>query len=136
MGQPAAQAPRVCTRCRFYRLRPSPVLFDASDLQSAGALSSQGKWDEEQRQRAKEEMQRVAAGKSFTYEPHHYAWCASFTRAEVVLTIDPEDVDAVTAALNQGIAVLNPVSGELAPVYQLCVVLNPEAACERYERAP
>jgi hypothetical protein len=109
------------------------VLYDATDLQSPGALASQGKWDEEQRQRAKEEMQRMQSGKPFVYEPHHYAWCASYTQVDRVRALDVDDTAAVMAAMDDGLAVLNPVTGELLPVYQLCAVKNPEGACENFQ---
>lgn len=133
MADGASTALRVCSTCVHYVLRPSPVLFDPQDLQSPGALEEQAKWDQEQRRRALEEMQRQQMGGPFPYEPHHFAWCAHFSGVEEVMAVDMQDPVAVDAALSAGLAGLNPVTGQLTPLYHLCSVKNPEASCEQHQ---
>lgn len=127
---------RVCKTCVNYRLKPGVELFDDEDLQSPGTLASQNKWDEEQRQRAKEEMQRMQARHPFEYEPNHYAWCAAYTIDEkLVADAQAGDQSALQQVMTQGGATMDPVSGDLRRLYILCQWKNPDGKCERYEPA-
>lgn len=124
---------RRCDRCTHRHLRAAPILFNSTSLQSAAVLGSQAKWDEEQRQRAKEEMQRVLSGTPFLFEPHHYAWCDSFSQVDRVLAADPDDDDDVRSLLDAGAASFDPVRGKLLPIYHICDLLNSKGQCERYD---
>jgi len=134
-GPSGAPVVRICKKCVSYRLRPAIDLFDAVDLQSPGALAAQNKWDEEQRQRAKEEMQRFTSRQPFEYEPHHYAWCASHTAVELAERADQGDAAALEEVMANGSATMNPVTGSISALYVLCAWMNPEGSCERYESA-
>jgi hypothetical protein len=126
---------RVCASCAHYRMRAAVDLFDATTLQSPGGLASQNKWDEEQVQRAKEEMQRFQARQPFEYEPHHYAWCHAYTAVDLVDKAKAGDAAALNEVMASGGATMNPVTGELSPLYILCALMNPDGRCERYEPA-
>jgi hypothetical protein len=129
----AAPEFHVCTECRNYRFKAAIHLFDPTDLQSPGALAAQNKWDEEQRQRAKEEQQRYVAQQPFESEPHHYAWCAAYTMIDDVEKARAGDENAKATLMKSGGALFNPVTGEISPLYILCAWMNPEGRCERYE---
>lgn len=124
---------RICARCRHQRMRPEPELFSAGDLQTAAILKSQVEWDQQRRQRAQQETQRVAAGLPFEYEPHHFAWCAAFTPLDLAQRASKGDAAALSELMATGAGVINPVSGEVSPIYALCVQKNPAADCPRYE---
>jgi hypothetical protein len=66
------------------RTRAKIDLFDAQDLQSPGALKAQSQWDQDMKQRAQLELQRLQTRQLFEYEPHHYAWCAKYTRIDLI----------------------------------------------------
>lgn len=123
---------RVCATCVHYRMRPAVDLFDGDDVQSPGALTAQGKWDEEQRQRAKEEMQRYKAGHPFEYEPHFYPWCAKFTAIDLVEKARAGDQKALQEIMEVGGATISPVSGEISPLFILCAWKNPDGKCDQY----
>ena len=132
----AAPVVRVCKTCVNYRLKPGVELFDGDDLQTPGTLAAQNKWDEERRQRAKEEMQRMQARHAFEYEPNHYAWCAAFTIGEeLVAKAQAGDEAALQQVMTAGGATMDPVSGELKRLYILCQWKNPDGRCEQYEQA-
>lgn len=84
---PTSHAPgqrAVCAKCRHIRTRAKIDLFDAQDLQSPGALKAQTQWDQDMKQRAQLELQRLQARQLFEYEPHNYAWCAKYTRIDLI----------------------------------------------------
>lgn len=68
-----------CPKCKYYRKRPKPELFNESELQNSGVLKSKLEWDQHDNERRLLELQRVESGQPFTYEPYHYAWCEAFT---------------------------------------------------------
>lgn len=124
---------RVCTKCRHYRIRPKPVLFDSAELQTAGGLKARSEWQQQEKQHAEREAQLVAADAAFMYEPHHYAWCAAYTRVELVSGANAGDAAALAELMRHGGGSLNPVTGEVTPIYALCLRMNPRGACERHE---
>ena len=115
------------------RTRAKVVLFDGQDLQSSGALKAQAQWDQEARQRAQLEMARYQARQPFEYEPHNYAWCAKFTRIDLVTQAQGGDAAAVAQLMQEGGATMNPVTGEIGPLYHLCAWHNETGNCEAYE---
>jgi hypothetical protein len=133
-GPPDRPSIRRCLDCVHYRMRPKPSLFNASELQSAGGLKARLDWQQQEKQHAELEAQMVGAGAPFTYEPHHYAWCAYFTRVVLVAAAGAGDEAALEQLMGEGGAVLNPVTGEVAPIYALCLRMNPGGACENHEQ--
>jgi hypothetical protein len=155
----------ICAKCRHYRTRPNPKLFNQSDLQTPGILKAQLEWDQQQDQRANEERRRFEAGQEFVYEPFNYAWCAAYTHLgnldasqiegalksgkrgqlhEVVeqsIEHDEErmrrakagDEVALQELAENGRAKMNPVTGEVMQVYELCVGKNPDGQCPLFE---
>lgn len=115
------------------RLRPKPVLFSPSDLQTPGILKAQVEWDQQSKQRAQQEEQRLASGLPFDYEPHHFAWCDAYTAVELSIQANAGDPAAIEEFMAQGAGVMNPVSGQLSPYYALCAEKNPEGQCPKYE---
>ena len=123
---------RTCNRCRHCRPPRSIQLFAAEELQSAGALAAQAKWDEQRRQRATEEMQRAEAGLPFDYPPHHFAWCAHYTSIDLVTRAQSGDQAALNQAMATDAVTMNPVTGEISALYELCQWRNPEGNCEQF----
>src|SRR5688572_3217424 len=111
---------RLCIRCKHHRQRSKAMLFDAADLQSPGVLKARTEWDQQQRQRAQQEQQRLASGIPFDYEPHHFAWCAAYTEVELAKRARKGDTEALNTLLNSGMGTINPVTGEVSLVYVLC----------------
>ena len=135
-GDPAAHVvPTVhaCKDCRHYRMRPEPELFSSDELQTAGGLKAHAEWLQQEKQHAEREAQLVASGAQFTYEPHHYAWCAAFTPIELVRKANAGDQAALAQLMQNGHATLDPVTGEVSAMYALCRRMNPRGMCERYE---
>jgi hypothetical protein len=126
---------RRCKDCRHYRMRAKPEPFSASELQTAGGLKARIEWQQQEKQHAEREAQLVGAGAPFTYEPHHYAWCAYYTDLELVRAANAGDAEAIEQLMHTSSAVLDPVSGEFTPIYALCRRMNPEGACEHHERS-
>jgi hypothetical protein len=124
----------TCIDCRHYRMRAKPDLFSAADLQTAGGLKAQGEWQQQEKQHAEREAQVYASGQPFTYEPHHYAWCAAYTPLDLVTKANAGDQAALAQLMQEGHATLNPVSGEVSPIYALCVRMNPRGACGKHEQ--
>jgi hypothetical protein len=122
-----------CVDCRHYRLRAKPELFSSAELQTAGGLKARSDWEQQEKQHLQHEEQMVAAGTAFTYEPHHYAWCDAYTRLDLVEKASAGDQGALAELMQQRLATMNPVTGELTPVYALCLRMNPTASCERHE---
>ena len=123
-----------CIDCRHYRLRAKPVLFSGDELQTAGGLKSQMDWEQQEKQHLAREEQMVAGNKAFTYEPHHYAWCAAYTQLDDVKKAAEGDEAALAALIQHGGASMNPVTGEVTPIYALCLRMNPTGSCEKHER--
>jgi len=143
----------VCRDCTYYRMRQPLRLFGENDLGNAGILKAQMEWDQQLRQRALQEQQRVAAGQSFDYEPFSYAWCAAYTvLGESELLEDssisdgparPFDLDYARALkadreaferlASAGHAVMNPVTGDVSRTFALCVQLNPTGQCSEFK---
>jgi hypothetical protein len=115
------------------RTRAKIALFKGQDLQSAGALKAQTEWDHEQKQRAQLELQRAQSRQPFEYEPHHYDWCAKFTQIDLVTQAQNGDAGALEKLMNEGGGTLNPITGEVGALYQLCVWHNANANCDGYE---
>jgi hypothetical protein len=124
---------RICAHCRHQRMRAELELFSAADLQTPAILKAQVEWDQQRRQRAQQETQRVAAGLPFEYEPHHFAWCAAFTPLDLAHRASKGDPAALSELMAQGAGVINPVTGEVGPIYALCVQKNADGQCQRYE---
>ena len=125
---------RRCIDCRHYRMRLKPDLFSPSELQTAGGLKARIEWQQQEKQHAEREAQLVSAGAPFTYEPHHYAWCAHHTNLELATAANAGDAAAMAELTRSSSAVLDPVTGEITPIYALCRRMNPEGMCEHYER--
>lgn len=123
----------LCIRCKHHRDRSKAILFGAAELQSPGVLKARTEWDQQQRQRAQQEQQRLASGIPFDYEPHHFAWCAAYTQTDLARRARKGDEEALRALLEQGMGAINPVTGEISLIYVLCAQANPTGNCERYE---
>jgi hypothetical protein len=126
----------VCARCAHYRRRAPVRPFAASELTAPGVLKELATWEQEERQRAHQEYQAFMARQPFTYEPHNYAWCAKHSREadvrEARAAAARGDPGPGERLLDAGAAVLDPVTGELSALYQLCSVMNAEGRCEEY----
>jgi hypothetical protein len=129
----AAPTLRICKSCRYLRQREPTRLFNATELQSPGGLKAYSEWQQQDKQHAEREAQLVASGSPFTYEPHHYAWCAAFTPLELVAKANSGDDGAITELMRAGGASINPVSGAVTPIYALCLRLNPRGDCQKHE---
>jgi hypothetical protein len=126
----------LCANCRFRRKRPESQLFDPADLQTAGILKEQVEWDQQRRQRAEQEVQLLAARQLFPHEPHHFDWCAAHPRKGLIERAargEPGREAALAELLELGGARINPVSGEISPLYMLCQLKNPDGRCQDYE---
>lgn len=134
VGRLAMNPLRVCADCAHYRKPARPQLFGSAELQSPGGLKAQTEWQQREKQHAEHESQMVAAGQPFTYEPHHYAWCAAFTPIRLAERAAAGDEPALAELLSTRAGQINPVTGEVAAFYALCVRMNPEGRCEHYER--
>jgi hypothetical protein len=128
----APVGPRLCIECRHYRMRARPELFSTAEMQSPGGLKALTEWEQQEKQYAEREAQRLLTGAAFTYEPHAYAWCAAYTHRERVDAANSGDHGARQELMASGGAVMDPVSGRLRPIYALCQRMNPEAACARH----
>lgn len=124
---------RTCASCIHYRLRPQLQLFTGDDLQTAGVLKARTQWDAEQRQAAQAEQQRFLAKQPFDFEPQHYAWCDFHTRVALAERAASGDQEAFDELVRMRAAVVNPVSGAITPLYQLCAWMNPEGRCAHHE---
>jgi hypothetical protein len=114
-------------------MRAEPELFSPADLQTPGILKAQVEWEQQRRQRAQQETQRVAANIPFDYEPHHFAWCAAYTRLDLVARAKADDAGALTELMAEGAGTINPVTGDIGAIYALCIQKNPEANCPKFE---
>ena len=123
----------VCNTCRHYRQRARAELHHGSELQTAGGLKAYGEWQQREKQHAEREAQLMAAGGAFTYEPRHYAWCRAFTPTELLDRPDALDEATLDLLMQEGRAVMNPVTGVVAPVYAVCVRVNARLDCQRHE---
>lgn len=130
-----AQGPRIhsCIDCRHYRLRPKAELFGPSELQTPGGLKAYNEWQQQEKQHAEREAQLVASGGIFTYEPHHYAWCAAFTPVDLVTKANTGDQAGLEDLLQTGSAIINPVTGQVSPIYALCLRMNARGDCQKHE---
>ncbi len=79
-----------------------------------------------------QETEQWRTGGVFVYEPHHYAWCAAYTRVDLVKKAIAGDQAALATLMKEGSGTLNPVTGEITPIYALCLVMNPRGTCEKY----
>ena len=72
----AAVPARVhCEGCAW-KADPTPVIpFSAEELTSAAGIKAHLEWEQTQRQRAQNEMQRKDSGRPFPYPPLNFAWC-------------------------------------------------------------
>jgi hypothetical protein len=126
----------VCSQCVHYRMRSPVGLFGPSDMRSAGVLKEQSTWEQEERQRALQEQHAFVAGQPFVYEPHHYAWCAKYSRADEVevaqVAARGGDHTAMDDLLSEGVVALDPVTGDYLALYVLCAWKNTEGRCEHY----
>lgn len=83
----------ICSKCRYYRTHPQVHLFSPDELHMAGVLKAQTEWDQQEHERAEEELRRFQAGDRFDYEPMHYAWCWAYTN------MDEQDWPAIQDAI-------------------------------------
>src|SRR5580765_2666471 len=127
----SADGLHMCVNCCHYRLRPRADLFSSTELQTAGGLKARTEWQQQEKQHAEREAQLVASGGAFTYEPHHYAWCAAYTRHDLVQRAASGDQASLAELMQQGGATISPVTGEITPIYALCLRMNPRGTCER-----
>jgi hypothetical protein len=132
-GTGAQPTVRLCKSCKHMRTRPKVLLFGESSLQSSGALKAQTEWNQEEKQRAQLELQRYQARRPFDYEPHNYAWCARFTRIDLVANAQRGDDAALQQLMREGGATMNPVSGEVQALYHLCAWHNENGDCDGYD---
>jgi hypothetical protein len=123
---------RACKSCQHFHLRQPTKLFNGTDLQSPGVLKAQTEWDQENRQRAQQELQRFRAQQPFEYEPHHYAWCAAYTKVDLVERARAGDKAAFEELMQKGGGCFDPVTGEISPLYVLCAWVNPSGQCADY----
>ena len=123
----------TCNRCAHHRLRPRPLVFSPTELQTPGALKAHLEWEATRTERAQREQQMLNDGLRFLYEPHSLLWCSAFTELELVARAKAGDRAALEAALERGAAALNPVTGELSAVYALCDRHNHDQGCRRHE---
>jgi hypothetical protein len=133
MRESSARTVVACVTCRHYNLRSRPQLFEGAELQAPGVLKAQTQWDQDQRQQAQGEMQRFHAHQPFTYEPQHYAWCAWYSEIALVQRAQAGDESAWEQLVSSGGAIINPVSGQLSPLYVLCAWKNTDGHCEHHE---
>lgn len=124
---------RFCKTCKHFRSRSNTQLFSSTELQTAGGMKAYSEWQQQEKQHAEREAQLVSAGAPFTYEPHHYAWCAAFTLLELASSADAGDESALAELMRVGGASVNPVTGKVTPIYALCLRRNPRGDCEKYE---
>lgn len=124
----------VCRNCKYFRQRARVRPFAAADLIAPGVLKEQSTWEQEERQRAQQEYQAYLARQPFTYEPHNYAWCEHVSRRAEVEAAGAAaargDRTALDRLLDEGAALVDPVTGDVTPIYQLCAWQNPEGRCE------
>lgn len=128
---------RICARCQHVRTRPQAELFDRSDLMSPGVLKAKTEWDQQRKQRAEQEAQRLASGLPFDYEPHSFAWCAKVTPLDLVHKANEGSTEAMQALMSGdpavGGAAMDPVSGVVTAIYVICSQKNPTGQCTDYE---
>jgi hypothetical protein len=124
---------RSCKDCRHLRQRPKADLFSSAELQTAGGLKAFSEWQQQEKQHADREAQLYASGEAFTYEPHHYAWCAFYTPIDLVKKANTGDESALEQLIREGHARFNPVTGEVSAIYALCRRMNPRGGCEKHE---
>jgi hypothetical protein len=86
----------LCSNCRYYRMRPKPVLFGLRELQSPKVLEAKLKGDEGENTRRTLEDQRFRQGLPFDYEPHYHPWCAACT------PYAPDLLTKITNLINSG----------------------------------
>ena len=132
-GAPTRLGVHRCIDCRYYNFRQEPELFSPSELQTPGGLKAHSDFQEQQKQHAMREEQLLASGRPFLYEPHHHAWCSTYTRLDLVSQARDGSSDALEQLIREGGAMLNPVNGELTAIYALCSRMNPRGMCEKYE---
>lgn len=126
---------RVCATCRYRRRRSASQLFSPTELQTPGGLKAYTEWQQQEKQHGERESRLFAAGGLFTYEPHHYDWCAAFTAPlELVEKANLGDRTSLEMLSRQGGGIeVNPITGELSPIYVLCEQENSRLECERHE---
>lgn len=130
---PAASPLRVCVLCRHYRFRAAAQLFARSELQTPGGLKAYGEWQQQEKQHAERESQLVRDRQAFTYEPHHYAWCAAFTQLALVEKANAGDLENFTELMRTRSATVHPVTGKISAIYALCLWKNEQGDCEAYD---
>ena len=73
----------ICPKCKYYRLRPEPILFTEADLQCPKILEAKINGEDKENARIDLEGWRYAnqyaKREPFDYEPHQYPWCAACT---------------------------------------------------------
>jgi hypothetical protein len=134
-GKPVADSlgqRKICRMCVHYRMRPELVLFSAGELAAPGVLKARNQYDQQHTQRAFQEEQRLLSRQPFDYEPHHYPWCAFFTKESRVNQARAGDHEAFDELITLGGASLNPVTGEINPLYILCAWKNEHEDCEHF----
>jgi hypothetical protein len=144
-------------------MRPKPVLFTKSELQTPSVLKSKLEWDQQDQERERIELQMLESGQPFTYEPYHYAWCAAYTpydnqlNSAIKKTLSDGDQALPRELAKQSVArgwelihnasddkalqelmehynvTVNPVTGEVMPFYSLCARMNPDGQCPLFE---
>src|SRR5262245_11191170 len=128
-------APKYCRTCKHIR-RPAPVqLFDAKDFNSVGVMKAQTEVDEENTQRARLELQRMQEQKPIAYEPMYYDWGDNFTRVDLVDAARRGDTQALETLMAEGGAMVNPVTGDITPLYVMCAWKNGSLDCPAHEPA-
>ena len=105
-----------CADCSHYRLKTLANPFsNVLDVWTPDILAAKNEWEQEQREIALNEQQRIEAGLDFDYEPNYVPWCWRWTYQE------------------SAIEYTDPVSRETSPVYIPCARGNPDGQCGLFE---
>lgn len=126
---------KLCSKCKHVRKRAAPVLFSPGEAHATGVLKAQVAWDQERKQRAQLELQRLLSRQPFEYEPFSYEWCAckKATKIDDVEQARKGDTGLLEHLLAEGKAQVNPVTGEISALYFLCAWRNGNNECEDFE---
>jgi hypothetical protein len=124
-----------CTGCRYYRPPVSVRPFSAADLSSAAGLKAQAAWEQEQRQRNLNEIERLSSSQPFPYRPQFYAFCEYATPSDEAVDAAKSDAAARAELLGTGRATVDPVTGTINRMYVLCAVKNRAEDCGDFEPA-
>jgi hypothetical protein len=124
---------KFCRSCVHYRMRSPMRLFSGAELSAPGVLKAQNQWDQQRSQRAFQEEQRLLSQLPFDYEPHHYPWCAHFSREDTAKNALKGNTAALQELIAEGLVSINPVTGDINPLYILCAWKNQHEDCTEFK---